>query len=346
MFIPDARNNNSYQTNLLNSLSKEGVSTYFDGGSVIGSIMKYRPDILHIHWPYPFLIANSIFATVIKSTCFICGLSILKIFGMKIVWTVHNISDHEGKFKYLESVFSKILARLCDKLIVHCPSAKIEVEKTYGKHSPIVTIPHGNYIGQYKNAMTDLQTRHKLKLGAGDIIFLYFGQIRPYKGVLELIDTFKKLKCEKAKLLIVGKPLNGEIAAEVLNSSRDDERIKNILEFVPDDDVQIYMNATDVVILPYKNLLTSGVAMLAMSFGKPIIAPNIKCIADTLDNEGSFLYSKDDELSGMIQNVLEKDRTTLQNMGIHNLRLAARFGWDDIGKKTYNVYQRCLNDSV
>lgn len=338
MFIPDARNNNSYQTNLLNSLSKEGVSTYFDGGSVIGSIMKYRPDVLHIHWPYPFLIANSRFTTVIKSTSFICGLSILKILGMKIVWTVHNISDHEGKFKSLELLFSKILVRLCDKLIVHCPSAKMEVEKIYGMHSSIVIIPHGNYIGQYKNTMTDSQARYELKLNTEDIIFLYFGQIRPYKGVLELIDTFKKLKCKEAKLLIVGKPLNDEIATEVLNSSKDDDRIKNILEFVPDDDIQIYMNAADIVVLPYKNLLTSGAAMLAMSFGKPIIAPNVKCIADTLDDEGSFLYSKEDGLPSTIQNVLGKDRIVLQNMGIHNLQLAEQFGWDDIAKKTHDVY--------
>lgn len=338
MFIPDARNNNSYQTNLLNSLSKEGVSTYFDGGSVIGSVMKHWPDVLHIHWPYPFLMANSRFATVIKSACFICGLSILKIFGMKIVWTVHNISDHEGKFKSMELLFSKILARLCDKLIVHCPSAKTEVEKIYGMHSSIVIIPHGNYIGQYKNTITDLQARHELKLDAEDIIFLYFGQIRPYKGVLELIDTFKKLKCKEAKLLIVGKPLNDEIATEVYNRCKDDWRITNILEFIPDDDIQTYMNVADIVVLPYKNLLTSGAAMLAMSFGKPIIAPNVKCIADTLDDEGSFLYSKEDGLFSAIQGALRKDKITLLDMGKHNFKLAEQFQWDDIAKKTHDVY--------
>jgi glycosyltransferase involved in cell wall biosynthesis len=115
------------------------------------------------------------------------------------------------------------------------------------------------------------------------------------------------------------------------------------LKFIPDDDIQAYMNAADIVVLPYKNLLTSGAAMLAMSFGKPIIAPNVKCIADTLDNEGSFLYSNENSLSGALQNVLEKDRIALQNMGIHNLRLAEQFGWDEIAKKTYGVYNGHIN---
>lgn len=342
MFIPDARKNNSYQTNLSDSLSKEGILTYFDEGSVIRSTMKYRPDVLHIHWPYPFMMANSRFMTVIKSTCFICWLSILKISGMRIIWTVHNISDHEGKFKSLELFFGKILVRLCDRLITHCLSAKIEVEKIYGKQSQVVIVPHGNYVGQYKNVMTQSQARDKLKLCIDDIVFLYFGQIRPYKGVLELIDMFKKLKCENAKLLIVGKPLNDEIVTEVLNSSGDDSRIYNVLEFIPDDNIQIYMNAADVVVLPYKNVLTSGAVLLAMSFGKPIIAPNVKCIADTLDNSGSFLYSEDDSLISVMQHTLDMDRNVLIGMGGHNLKLSDQFSWDKIAKITSDVYKKCV----
>lgn len=339
MFIPDARNKNLYQTNLSYSLSKLGVRVYFDNGSVIQSIIRYWPDILHVHWPYPFLIANSKFTTTIKSTSFICGLLLLKLFGMKVVWTVHNLTDHEGKFKYQELLFSKIFAKLCDKLIVHCLSAKIDVEKLYNKNeSSIVIIPHGNYIGHYENSMTISEARRRLKFSEEDIIFLYFGQIRSYKGVPELIDTFKMLKNDKAKLLIVGKPLNEEIKANILNNCKDDDRIRNILEFIPDEDIQIYMNAADIVVLPYKNVLTSGAAILSISFGRPIIAPAVKCIVDTLDDKGCFLYRNNHLFEAMIR-VLNVDREILQNMGMYNLQLAEKFGWDDIGKKTYNVYK-------
>jgi glycosyltransferase involved in cell wall biosynthesis len=90
-------------------------------------------------------------------------------------------------------------------------------------------------------------------------------------------------------LLIVGKPLNQKIAKEI--NSVVDNRITTVLEFIPDDDIQIYMNAADVVILPYTDILTSGAAILAMSFGKPVIAPAVKCITETIDDKGGFVGS-------------------------------------------------------
>lgn len=342
IFVPDYRDKNLYQTNLSDSLSTKGVSICF-GGRIIKSIIKHRPDILHIHWPNPFMVTDSKVGTVAKSIKFICELSLLKLFGVKIIWTVHNIVGHEGKFKSIELLFSKFLARLCDRLIVHCPSAKIEVEKIYGKNCPIAVIPHGNYIGQYKNDITISEARNKLKLGE-DIVFLYFGQIRPYKGVSELISAFKRLDYQQAKLLIVGKPLDDDIALDILDSCKDDGRIINILKFIPDEDIQTYMNASDVVVLPYKNVLTSGAAILAMSFGKAVIAPAVKCIADTLDEKGSFLYSTsvEDGLFEAMDRAIEEDRDTITNMGIYNLKLAEKFSWDGIAEKTYDIYKECV----
>jgi beta-1,4-mannosyltransferase len=329
IFIPDNRNKNSYQANLSYPLSKEGADVYFSGSVPKSVVTHWKPDILHIHWTTPFMIANSRFDTIVESTRFICELLLLKLFGVKIIWTVHNIIDHEGKFKSTELFFTKILARLCNKLIVHCPWAEREVIKYY-KSSSIVVIPHGNYIDQYKNTISRSQAREKLKLSEEDIVFLYFGQIRPYKGIPELIGAFKMLKDDKAKLLIVGKPLD-DINMN-MNNCKDDGRIKTILEF---------MNAADIVVLPFKNILTSGSAILSMSFGKPIIAPAIGCITDILDDKGSFLYTEDNLFDAM-QNTLNKDREILLDMGNYNFRLVKQLNWDDIGKKTYNIYQGCI----
>lgn len=353
IFVPDYRNENSYQTNLSYNLSENGTSVYFSragtgGGlfALLKSVKEYwKIDVLHIHWTHPFVTENSKILAIIKSMSFSCELMLLRLLGVKIIWTIHNIAGHDSKFKYLESSFNTFLAGISDKLIVHCPSSKREIEKLY-KNKSITVIPHGNYIGQYKNTMTSHQARELLNISEGDTVFLYFGQIRPYKGIPELIYTFKKLECQKSKMLIVGKPIDDKIIADILNNCENDDRIKNILKFIPDDDIQIYMNAADIVILPYKNILTSGTVILAMSFGKPIIAPNIRCIADTLDNKGSFLYTVTENNFGMFEamrNALREDRERLMNMGRHNLRLAEEFGWNKIAIKTYDVYQECIN---
>lgn len=357
MFVPDYRRGNSYQANLAHSLSKQGVSIYFSPkfhprritslfAMIIGLSRCWRPDILHIHWPDPFMVANNKFVTTIKSTGFICELLLLKLFGVKIVWTVHNIMGHEDRSEY-QSLFTRVMVRLTNKLISHCPSANVEIVKTYGKDLSITVVQHGNYIRQYKNEMTSLQARNKLGLDKEDIIFLHFGYIRPYKGISELIDAFKMLDNQRAKLLIVGKPFDDKVVTDMYNDCRCDSRIRNILEFIPDDDIQIYMNAADVVVLPYKDVLTSGTVILSMSFGRPIVAPAIGCIADTIDKKGGFLYNtgdnKENDLLLAMKNVLCTDREVLMNMGKHNFKLAEQFGWDEIGKRTYNVYQECLD---
>lgn len=341
MFLPDARNNNIYQTNLSNSLLKQNIQVSFDEGNVIKSIIKYRPNVIHIHWPNYLMITNNMLGTYIKSTCFISWLLLLKLFGMKIVWTVHNIAGHDGKFKSDELLFSKLLAKICNKLIVHCSSAKTEVENIYGKDLPIEIIPHGSYVDCYENVVTPSGARNKLKLGEEDIVFLCFGQIRPYKGILELIREFKELDCQKAKLLIVGKPSNNELTVDIYNDCSGDSRIRVIPEFVPDKDIQTYMNASDIVILPYKDILTSGSAILAMSFGKPIVAPSVGCMTDTFDEKGGFLYPRTERLLDVMKRVIGKNKEVLENMGIHNLELAEKLSWDNIAKKTYDTYIDC-----
>ena len=345
LFLPEWRKGNPYQNTLANSLSKENVEVKFASAVRILSLLKpeQKPAILHLHWQHPFLLARNRIKTILKSTLFVCRLIILKMSGIKIVWTVHNLYNHEERFKAIELFFSRILARVCDKLIVHTNSAKQKVKEAFKikKGSLIKIIPHGNYIAIYENAVNKEQARNQLQLDTKDMVFLCFGVIRMYKGVPELIEAYKRLNVPQAKLLIVGKPNNNEIADKIREKCDMDKNIRLFFEFIPDDEVQVYMNASDVVVLPYRNILTSGAALLAMSFGKPVIAPAIGAIQDILDEKGSFIFdpSESDGLVKSMQSALSID---LIKMGKHNFRLAQKLHWSDIGKQTYHVYNECL----
>lgn len=349
IFIPDYRHSNSYQRNLADSLSKEDTEvcfcTFFGLFAVFRSVRKFwKPDILHIHWTYPYIFGDNKIMTIIKSSEFIFELFLLKLSGISVIWTVHNIIDHEGKFKNIELFFNKILARLCNNMIVHCSFAKKEVMRIYGINgSNIAVIPHGNYIGSYENEISYSQARERLKIDMKDIVFLNFGQIRPYKGINELITAFETLNNQKGRLLIVGKPLNDKVAMDILDRCQNNTHIKTFFGFIPDNEIQVYMNAADIVILPYKDILTSGAVIIAMSFGKPIIATPTGCLADLLDEKGSFLYLKTESgLLRIMQRVLNTDRAKLQDMGAYNFRLVQGLGWDEIARKTFNAYRECL----
>lgn len=356
IFIPDYSRANPYQKALADSLSKEGVEVSFGTISRLFSVLSsvknhWKPNILHIHWPHPFLLASSGGKTILKSFSFIGELLILKLFGIKVVWTVHNITNLEGKCKYIELFFCKLIARLCGKLIVHCPSAKNEVMNAYGmsEDSRVVVIPHGSYIHSYENVISREQARKQLQLHIEDVVFLCFGLIRSYRGVSELVEAFKKLDAPRAKLLIAGKPYNAEIATDILERCHKNETIKTVFKFIPYDKVQIYVNVADVVVYTCNPSFFSpsqmpGGVILAMSFGKPVIAPALGCIPDVLDSEGSFLYdpSEKDGLLKAMQQALDTNTGDLVKIGKHNFELAKKLDWDWIANKIYNVYQECL----
>jgi glycosyltransferase involved in cell wall biosynthesis len=146
--------------------------------------------------------------------------------------------------------------------------------------------------------------------------------------------------------LIAGKVFNPEIKKLLVRTTLDDERIILTLKRITDDDIQIYMNASDIIVTPYKDVLTSGQVILAMSFHKPIIAPKIGCIIDTLDENGSFLYlpDKKNSLALALEKSL-KNKNKLTEMGEYNLDKVRNYNWKKIVIETIKLYQKILRNN-
>lgn len=346
LFLPYLTDN-PYQSLLIQGLSEAGVEIqhglwFSRYATSKAAISVWKPDILHLHWKHFFLLGKTLKESLFKATTFIGELIVLKYLGVKIVWTAHNLLNHPRRYVALDKFFSRLMVRLADKIIVHCETAKTEVAKFFGiNRNKITVIPHGNYISYYQNTIDRQQARNKLGVSADDIVYLYFGLIRPYKGVFELIDAFNSIEAPNGKLILAGKPHRNITVDDLEASIQANPNIITRFEYVPDDDIQIYFNAADVVVLPFKDLLTSGSIILAMSFGKAIIAPKIGCIQDALDEEGGILYcsSKTNGLTRALENALNAD---LAKMGKHNFACATQWQWSDIGQRTYDLYLDCI----
>lgn len=350
LFIPDERNGNPYQRLLAESLSREGI--HLDFGTIhelFKSPRKLlsprRPKIVHIHWQHSFLLASSLPKSLVKSLLFLAELLGLKLLGVKFVWTLHNIHNHEAKFSSQEIFFCKLLASISDQIILHCQSAKGLAEDAYGMDlgDRAIVIPHGNYISAYESGASRSDCREELDIKERDFVFLYFGLIRPYKGVGNLIRTFQAMEDPHLKLLVVGLPHEPEIGETLRNECRGDPRIKCVLKYVPDDRIQLFMNAADIVVLPYEDILMSGAAILAMSFGKPIICPRTGCLPDYLDAAGNILFHSSDEV-GLMESMRKAFEVDLAAIGERNLRAANALKWEVIGRRTANVYRGCMGD--
>jgi len=254
-----------YQLSLAYGLEKHGVRVCMSSGisrlPILGAIKTYRPDILHLHWTHPSLVRTTSFRMAFASVRLVAQLITVRLLGIKLVWTVHDLYDHERRIR-LEQVINRILVRLCDQLIVHSEFGKRAVISTWrlAEHykEKINVIPHGHCIGWHENRITREEARNKLGFGKEEKVFLYFGQIRPYKGVPSLIDAFQKFESSQVSLLIVGDPKPEGNRSQLAERCKSDKRIRTVLEGIADQDVQLYMNGADLVVLPFQNVFTPG----------------------------------------------------------------------------------------
>ncbi len=343
---------NAYQTLLMRHLAGQGFHAVAGGGGGTffrTALRRWKARILHFHWLHPYMTTPTAFGTIKRSLSFLAQILVLRLAGQKIVWTAHNLKHHESRHPGLERFFLSLFVRCCHAIIAHGETAKSELAAfaRLRHRGKISVIPHGNYIGCYPNDLSRAQARARLRLPADETQFLFLGQIRPYKGVLELLDAFDELAREdggaKARLLIAGKPLD-EASSHIISARAAQlNRVQYQPGFVPDERLQEYMNAADAVIFPYRDILTSGAVVLAMSFGRACVAPRLGCIGEILDERGGFPYDPADE-NGLLTALREAVRRCdeLPRMGDHNRRLAEEWSWERIATMTAQIYRDCL----
>lgn len=346
VFLPNYTSANPYQSNLAAGLDEEVAFGDSDGFLPILSAVRSCDEVsvVHFHWLNPYLVTSSRLRTVGRLALTLLQLVVLRLAGISVVWTVHNVVSHESLHPRVERWAKGAFIRFgfCDAVFVHCEAVREDIAESYGLPASLVrertrVIPHGHYIDNYANDTSPADARELLGLDSDTLVFLFFGQVRPYKGVLRLIDAFEAVDVDDARLLIVGSPIDQSIERAVRRRSATADRVHTYLEFVPDDEIQRYMNAADCVVLPYDDITTSGSAILAMSFGKPVIAPRTGCVPVHLDDVGSLLYPPGDP-QGLPSALVAASTHELAAMGEHNRRAVRAYDWDAIAATTARVY--------
>jgi glycosyltransferase involved in cell wall biosynthesis len=335
---------NPYQRLLAERLGNLGVQVEQVGPHylILPSLMrKGKPDILHLHALDSFFMSSSIWWSALKVIISVCQMVILRLSGVRLIWTAHDLKNHANRHMMLDRIFTILLCRLVHAIVTHCESAKREVARTFylRNFDKIFIIPHANYVDTYENNISRKEARRKLGISEKDIVLLSLGLIRPYKGIPELIDAFKKVSHDRAKLVIAGKATTADLRELISRKAAECENIMLIPEFIPDDEIQIYMNACDATVFAFRDIFTSGSVLLAMSFSRACIAPRKGCIADVLDHLGGFLYDPKDE-DGLLEamNLAIWDKARLQNMGAHNCKVVKQWRWTRVAEMTLYMY--------
>ena len=285
LMTPDYRHDNPYQALLAEALEELGATVSFPRGyrrilplrRMLGQDGG-RPDVLHLHWLAPYLCGRSGAAKLVCAVRLLVDAHLVRRAGVRLVWTVHNLVEHEQTHPGIELWCRRRLARLADAIIVHSEAAREVVTATYGAPAGrISVIPHGHYRDVYGPPIPAAEARAKLGLPQEGRVFLFFGMIRPYKGVLRLLSAWAgapELNGQHT-LVIAGEARDPGHREAVQRAAQGTRNVRLFLGRVPDGRVPLFFSAADVVVLPFERALSSGSVLLAQSFGRPVVARNL-----------------------------------------------------------------------
>jgi len=346
--VPDYREGNPYQELLSKELEAKMYNVEFDSYPyglfpLLQLLRKHKnTKVLHIHWISELLRraswSNNNGVYQFKCLMLFIECWLIRLSGKKIIWTIHNRFAHEGYDRKRELLYRKFLVWGVNQIIVHSKEALEELEKIYGidfSHKTQV-IHHGNYLGYYPAYNREKQeVRESINIPNSAVVIGYFGQIRSYKGVELLINSFNELNEQSnIYLMIAGKVDTSEYADKLIDSVKS-SNIRLKFEFLSDQDLINYIEMSDIICLPFSDTLTSGSVILAMSCRKALLLPEKAKIFGCVPDKGVCYFEPQERLIKIIEQL---DLNKLEEMGNTNYNKAINMSWQKVAEKTALAY--------
>ena len=239
----------------------------------------------------------------------------------------------------LDRMVQGLVYKHMDGLIFHGRISRDRFERIFSlKSRRWATIPHGEYVFHFEPGSSpgpNLEGKN----------ILFFGNIRPYKGLIYLLRAFQLVRRQipGSRLLIVGQPLEDfrpyQKEIDLLGMAKD---VEIQLRYVPNEEVREVFSRATVVALPYTDIYQSGVLLLAYGAGIPVVASNVGDLGDAVEdgNTGFLVPPKDvPALRDALLSILSNPERCSQ-MGRRAKELAdTEYNWAHIAKRTVEFYR-------
>jgi len=317
-------------------------------------LMRYtsmaRPKVFHILWNNKFQVFDRTLLMLYY-----------KLHGKKIVFTAHNVNaaKRDSKDSIVNRLTLRIQYRLAEHIFVHTEKMKGELLNEFGvSPQAISVIPFGINNAAPCTGLNCEQAKRGLAISKREKTILFFGRIAPYKGLHLLVAAFQQLvaRDQNYRLIIAGQPKEGceKYLYEILNkigSSTVAECVIQKIEFIPDEETEIYFKAADVLALPYTEIFQSGVLFLGYRFGLPAVANDVGSFReDIVEGRTGYICKPNDslELATAIERYFESDLFKTLNSRRQEIReyAEAKYSWSVVSEKTCEVYAKLLGRKV
>lgn len=297
-------------------------------------------DVVHFHFIQPQYVGPGERASLRRLLKFTSDLLLARLLGYRIVWTVHDLMPTWPKEPaWVERLARYAIAWLAHDVIVHCQEARCLLRQTFGRSWRVHVLPLPSYTDVHPNDVTQAEARARLGLPQECRVIGFIGGIRPNKGLEDLIAAFVQANASDALLLIAGRPWPPQsYVDEVRQLAQAHPSIMLYAQEIADDEMQVYLNAADVLAFPFRQVLTSSSAILAMSFGRPIIAPRLGCLPELVGTNAGFIYEAGD-VASLAAAIEQASHADLATMGAAAKRWATVATWRDLAAQSLTVYR-------
>ncbi|AYG03713.1 glycosyltransferase [Gryllotalpicola protaetiae] len=331
---------NPYTARLYRSMSELGMTvrdlSYW-------RLATAHVDVVHLHWPeLTFLSGDRSWRVVTRLVLFFGALRVARRRGTRVVWTVHNVVDHEQRSTpALRARLRRLLTANVDGILSLSASGVEAARRGYPEleHTPAFVTPHGHYRADYDFSASRTEARARLDLDRDGLVAASIGQLRPYKNVPHLLEVFRGLDPD-ARLAIAGRPSSDEERDAITDAAAGDPRIVLELAFQPAQRVADWLRASDLVVLPYRAIENSGSAILALSANRPVLVPRIGAMGELAELVGpAWVRTYDGEfdaaaLAGALAWARDEPRPEVADL--------SELEWGAIAAATLDAYRAVL----
>ena len=242
--------------------------------------------VLHLHW------VNRVLHGVtardearVLAQAFLARLDRLLGVGGELVWSVHNVLPHDCLLPEEEAELRRAIVERAT--VVHILArATPEAVRPYYTIPPekILHIPLPGFDGAYEDLVGRAGARYLLGIEPGELVYALIGGLRPYKGLTDMLDAWQALPHDgvRRRLLVAGAPDRSDDSDRFLERAAADPTISLHARTIPANDMQLYLRAADVAVLPYQRTLNSAVLLLALTFGLPVIVPDVPSLVEVV----------------------------------------------------------------
>jgi glycosyltransferase involved in cell wall biosynthesis len=317
---------------------RKGVGYVVSLARLLTRLRRSRPDV--VHWQFTELPMADLLAMLATR-----GL------GIPQVYTAHELLPWSAA-RHHRWLFSR-LYRVVDAIVVHNEDQRAEIIRRFGADPAKVHVaPLGDYAIFATPKLAQSRARSQLGLAEDAPIALFFGTIRPSKGLEVLLEAWALVarRLPEAVLLVIGKPYKGLDTTKTIAQIEQlgiGDSVRTRFEQVNPVDTNTYYRAADVVVLPYHEIGTSGVLRYAYNSARSVIATSVgEHGARVVDGETGHLVPPGNAaaLADVLVEALA-DRPRLRSMGeAARAYAAANFKWLDPAREMLRIYQELRRD--